>query len=69
MDKLLQESGVQYSFSPDGGALKEFRYGRKHLQSGKQTIESVYCFNERDFETLLKHWNRGDRWRYWRDTP
>jgi len=67
MSDLLQEVGISYSFKPDGGALKEFRYGRKHLASEKQSSERVYCFNERDLETLLKHWNRDKRWNYWKE--
>ena len=55
--------------------MREFTYYSFHIPSGTRHSNTVECFNEVDFFTLLAHWNykgmtmAGKEWAYYPQTP
>jgi hypothetical protein len=57
---------VNYSRNPEAErGLTEFEYQSIHLPTGKKFGYKIWCWNIKEFLSLLDRWNwRSDDWKY-----
>jgi len=64
MSEFYKEAGVTYSHKRIR-FMHEFVYSWYHLPTKQIGINTVWVYNKKDIITLLNHWSRGERWKYW----
>lgn len=63
---MQRQHSVVYTFDEeDSKGMLRFDYERVRISTGSITKDRVWCYNEKDFITLIRIWNgQTNDWKY-----